>query len=72
MQANYVIAGYIKPNILVSLLGSDYVINMLLLFSILSGARVKVIASIAHFLVVERSYHFKYTVTGFAANKLLI
>ena len=58
-------------NILVSLLGSDYVINILLI-SILSGALVKIIASIAHFLVVERSYHVKYTVAGFAANKLLI
>ena len=28
------------------------------LFNILSGTRVKVIASIAHFLVVERSYRF--------------
>ena len=48
----YVIASLIKANILILLLGSDYVIINKML-----GARVRIIASVAHLLVVEPLHH---------------
>ena len=44
-----------KTSILVLLLGSDYIINAVYVYTTLLGARVRIIASVAHLLVVEPS-----------------
>ena len=63
---NFVIERSFKSFFQYSRIGSDYVINTI----VLSGVRGKIIVSTTHFLVVERSY-FKYCVkVSFAANFL--
>ena len=62
---NYVIVGPIKPNLLVLLLGSDYII---IVAYTMPSTRVRVIASTAHLLVVERYCCIRVLQTVFAAN----
>jgi hypothetical protein len=44
-------------SILVLLLGSDYIISAVCLYTTLLGARVRIIADAAHLLVVEPSLY---------------